>query len=221
MRKELNISLDKNTNKIFQKIFKLQKESGVYNAIFSESLCVVSKYPKKVHRNKSNDLHNVNGCSVEWNYYSPLTNFKCFYVNGRNIDEKLINESFSKEDLINEKNEDVKAAMITIIKEREGDEGLLNFLNAIIVDEQILNHFDGYSESVKLWKTKEKYSILQDRHGNMNQPYCWSEIRCPSTKSTYLIENSADFIDAKEALSWLRPSFVPQDLKYKWHHSAN
>src|SRR3546814_20012112 len=35
----------------------LYEKSGVYSAVFSELVCVVSKYPKKVHRNENNDMH--------------------------------------------------------------------------------------------------------------------------------------------------------------------
>lgn len=221
VRKELGIKLDKETNNIFQKTFKLQKESGIYNAIFSEALCVISKYPKKVHRNESFDLHNVNGSAVEWSSFSNETSFYCFYVNGRQVEKSLIESEFSKNDVIQENNEDVKAAMISIIKEREGDQGLLSFLDAVIVDEQEITHFEGYIEKIRLYKTKESYDILQDRHGVMGQPYCWSEIKCPSTGSTYLIENSADFTDALEAVKFLRPSFIPQELAYQWAEFAN
>ena len=111
--------------------------------------------------------------------------------------------------------------MITIIKERDGDKGLLDFLGAIVVDEKEIEHFNGYKETVRLYKTKETYDILQDRFGNIGQPYCWSEIVCPSTGTTYLIENSADFIDAEDALKWLRPSFVPEELLYRWEEFAS
>jgi len=217
----LNIDLSKKVNDMFQRAFKLQRESGIYSEIFSEALCVISKYPKKVNRNESNDLHCVDGPAVEWNHFSEHTNFECYFVNGRNVERELIENTFTKEDLINESNEDKKAAMITIIKEREGQEGLLKFLGAKVVDEKQIEHFEGYKETVRLYKTKENYEILQDRFGNMGQPYCWSEIVCPSTGTTYLIENSADFTDAEEALKWLRPSFVPQELLYRWEAFAN
>jgi hypothetical protein len=55
----------------------------------------------------------------------------------------------------------------------------------------------------------------------MGQPYCWSEMTCPSTGTTYLIENSADFTDAVEAMKFLRPALIPDDLEYKWKSFAN
>ena len=116
---------------------------------------------------------------------------------------------------------DLKSSLTKVFSVSQKGEPTKVFLNGIVVDEKILNHFEGYKETVRLYKTKEKYPILQDRFGNMNQPYCWSEIKCPSTGSTYLIENSADFKDAEKALAWLRPSFVPEELTYKWTQFAN
>ena len=198
--------------------------SGVYSAIFSELVCVVSKYPKMVHRNPNNDLHNVTGDAVEWGFSTDLTKFDCSYINGRQVPRWVINEYgapgyFSK--FLKEENEDIKAAIITLIKDMDGNEGLLKFLNASLVDEKHITHFEGYTETIRLYKTKERYTFLQDRNGKMNQPYCWSEMVCPSTGSTYLIDNSADFTCAIEAAKFLRPSFVPMELTYQWALSAN
>jgi hypothetical protein len=44
----------------------------------------------------------------------------------------------------------------------------LKFLNAVEVDKQTVIHNNGYSEALTLYKTKEKYSILQDSKGNTN-----------------------------------------------------
>jgi hypothetical protein len=56
-----------------------------------------------------------------------------------------------------------------------------------------------------------------DRNGVFDQPYCWVEMQCPSTGQTYLLDQSADFTDAVEAMKFFRPTFVPNDLKYEWY----
>ena len=195
--------------------YKKLLETGIYELYVFDGLCVICEMPK-VFQNTDKQLHNVNGPAAQWR-----DGWGQYFVNGRSVEKDLIEKGFSKHDLIREENEDKKAAMIMIVKERDGDKGLLNFLEAVIVDEKKILHFEGYEETVRLYKTKEIYDILQDRHGNMGQPYCWSEIICPSTNSTYLIENSADFTDAEEALKFLRPSFIPSDLLYKWEAFAN
>ena len=214
------MKIDAPINVMLDSWSELYDKSGVYSAIFSELVCVVSKFPKKVHRNATNDMHYVTGPAIEWGQNTDITGFNGYYLNGRNVPEWVVGpvtfEQFSRET-----NEDIKAAVITVIKERDGNEGLLKFLNAVLVDEKVIAHFEGYSETVRLYKTKEKYSFLQDHKGNLNQPYCWSEMVCASTGSTYLIDNSAAFKDAVEAMKFLRPSFVPMELEYRWRHSAN
>ena len=191
-------------------------KNGIYYTLTFENVAITSRPPISVIKNEEDVLHNVNGPSVIFK-----DGYSIYNINGRDIPEKLITSTFKKEDLIDEKNEDIKAAMVTIIKERYGDQGLLDFLEAVLVDEKTIKHTEDYSEIVRLYKTKETYSILQDRHGNMGQPYCWSEIVCPSTGQVYLIENSADFTNALEAVKWLRPSFVPSELLYTWENFAN
>ena len=122
--------------------------------------------------------------------------------------------------LNNEKNEDIRASIITLIKERSGNEGLMKFLNATLVDEKKVEHENGYSETLRIWKTKQKYSFLVDSKGNTNVPYAWIEMICPSTGQTYLIDTCPTFKDAIECAKWHRPKMVPSSVPYVWQ-SAN
>ena len=212
--KELNI--EHKSKKTLEKLYWLFLMSDISRCKFYKGVVVVLRNPNNISFVDSR-LHNVNGPAYTYATGKPGG----YFVNGRKVDEQLIEGSFTLQDVINEENEDIKSAMITIIKERHGDKGLLDFLGAVVVDEKEVEHFDGYKETLRLYKTKERYDILQDRNGNFNQPYTWSEMVCPSTGSTYLIENSADFNCALEAAKWLRPTFVPQELKYQWESFAN
>ena len=209
--------IDHDKSGILDKLYGLINKTFISRCYFTNKYVLVLKTPKTVEFNSDDVLHNVNGPSYTFN--GNDNNF--YHINGREVPEKYITEPITKEMFLNETDEDLKACMITIIKERDGNEGLLKFLNAELIDEQKLTHFDGYDEIIKLYKTKESYSFLQNRHGEFNQKYCWTEITCPSTNSTYLIDNSADFTDALEALKFLRPSFVPEDLSYVWENFAN
>ena len=202
----------------------LYQKSGVYSAIFSELLCVVSKYPMKVYRNANNDLHSTNECAVKWGYSTEMTKFDCHYVNGRNISSKLFNEvvsgSITFSDFKKIENEDEKGVIMTIIKENNGNEGLLKFLGAVEVDKKKIKHTESYSETIRLLKTKERYSFLQNSKGEENQPYAWIEMICPSTGTTYLIDTCPSFTDALECAKWHRPKNVPSSVEYLWQ-SAN
>ena len=182
IRDEFNLPLT--VSDTFDKFHKLQKESGIYCALFLEDYCIVSKYPKMVHRNTNNDLHNVNGNAVEWGYSSPKTKWECHYVNGRHIESSVFNEvingkfTFAKFKKL--ENEDLKGIIMSIIRERDGNDGLIKFLKAKIVDSKEITHENGYTEKIKLYKTKETFSFVQNSKGELNQPYAWIHMVCPS-----------------------------------------
>jgi hypothetical protein len=97
---------------------------------------------------------------------------------------------------------------------------LIEFLGAVKVDEQELTHANGYVETLKLYKTKERYAEAQNSKGQENQPYAWIEMKCPSTGQTYLIDTCPTFNDVVECAKWHRPTGVPMNLNYIWQ-SAN
>ena len=203
---------------------RLYEDSNIYSAIFSELICVVSKYPKHVSKNQENDLHNITTSAVEWGYSTDLTKWGCFYVNGRNISptlfNKVINKQFTFNDFKKLTNEDEKACVLTVIKENEGNEGLMHFLNATCINSKTIKHENGYEELLELYQTKEKFDILQNSKGEFNQPYAWIKMTCPSTKSTYLIDTCPTFTDVVECAKWHRPKMVPTSVNYIWQ-SAN
>jgi hypothetical protein len=190
-----------------------------YLQIQMDKVCIVSKYPKKIIRNSNNDLHCTNGYAIEF-----ADGYGQHYINGRFIEEEIFNECDS---LINAKisfhkntNEDIRAAIITIIKENFGNQGLLDMLDAVMVDEKTIKHNGDYEEIVRIYKTKTKYSFLQNSKGELDQPYAWIEFTCPSTKSIYLIDTCPTFTDAIECAKWHRPNNVPDSVDYTWY-SAN
>jgi hypothetical protein len=189
-------------------MYNLINKTYISRCYFTKGYVLVLRTPSRIIRNEIG-FHSVHEAAIQFK-----GNYNMYYVNGRKVSEDIIKLNFTFEDFLKEENEDIKAAMLTVIKEKKGQEELLKFLQAELIDEKEIKHSSGHTEIVRLYKTKEKYSFLQDRHGNMNQPYCWSEMTCPSTGSIYLIENSADFTDAIEAMKFLRPSFIPNELKY-------
>jgi hypothetical protein len=213
---EINVTLD-SWNNMFE-------EANIYSAIFSELVCIVSKYPRQIHRNANNDLHSTTTSAVDWAYSTELTKWDCCYVNGRQISSetlnKVVSDQFTFQEFIKLTNEDEKGIILSIIKENKGNEGLLVFLNAIEVDKQVVNHANGYTEVLKLFKTKERYSFLMNSKGEENQPYAWIGMICPSTGTQYLIDTCPTFKDAVEAAKWHRPERIPKSVPYLWQ-SAN
>ena len=84
---------------------------------------------------------------------------------------------------------------------------------------KILN--DVEEEIINLYKTKESYSFLQDKNGHMNVPYAWTEMTCPSTGQTYLIDTCPTFTSALESMKFHRPKFVPIEVEYNWSDFTN
>ena len=198
---------------------ELYDKSGVYSAIFSELVCVVSKFPKYVHRNENNDLHSLSGSSVEWSNSCDISKFDCYYINGRNMPDwifnKVNNNTITKEEFINERNEDIKAGIYELI-EAKGEGSMLTFLDATEIDNQTIVHSDGSLETLILYKTKETFSEEEDLNGNTNVPLAWIKMTCPSTSTNYLIPTDSSFNNAVDAAKFARPSIIPNELEYSW-----
>lgn len=214
IRKEFGIKLS--INEDFQNFRTKQKESGIYLAIYSEALCVVCKYPKKIHWNSEDRLHNTNGSAIEWNSFSELTKFNCYYINGRNVDSWVFETGFTKDQFLKEENEDTRAAMYEIIESR-GEGSMLKFLEAEEYNKETIVHRNGDLEEIILYRTKETFPELQDIKGNENVPLCWLRLSCPSTGQVYLIATDASFKTASEAARFHRPEEIPFDLEYTWN----
>jgi len=194
------------------------KNSSISRCYFTENICLVLRMPSKIIRNDIG-FHSAFEPSIQFD-----GNDGYYYLNGRRIPdwvfENYNNKTLTKDMFIEEKNEDIKAGIITLIKEREGNEGLLKFLDAKIVDEKNIYHSNDYSEILRLYKTNESYDFLVNRHGENNNPYSWLEMSCPSTGQIYLIDTCPTFNDVLECAKWHRPKFVPNSVPYIWQ-SAN
>jgi hypothetical protein len=185
---------------------------------FTDKACLVLRMPCKILRNEVG-FHSATEPAIQF-----VGGYGAYYLNGRHVPNWVF-EDYEKGELTFDKflaqdNEDIKAGIITLIKEREDNEGLLKFLNAYVVDEQKVVHENGYSETLTLYKTREVYPFLVDENGNQNQPYAWLRMVCPSTGQVYLIDTSASFNDAVECAKWHRPKGVPSSVPYTWQ-SAN
>jgi hypothetical protein len=214
--KEFNIPFSKADD--LEWFYNHINQASISRCYYTDKVCLVLRMPSRIIRNEIG-FHSAEEPAIQF-----VGGYGVYYLNGRRIPnwvfEKYENKTLNVNDLIKEKNEDIKAGIITLVKEREGNEGLMKFLNATIVDEQEVNHANGYSETLRLWKTKKKFKFLVDKDGNENQPYAWIEMICPSTGQTYLIDTCPSFKDAVACAKWHRPKAVPESVPYVWQ-SAN
>jgi len=187
--------------------------NNISRAYFTKLFVLVLKTPRYIRRNNIG-FHSVDLPAIEWD------NYKMYYINGRRIQEdifkRISDKVYTFDDFIYLQDEDIKATVISMISEKHGHDYLKDFLGAFIADEQTIDHTSGYSETVRLWKTKEKYPFLCDINDNPNQPYAWLELHCPSSDSVYMIQTSAHFDSAIECCKYHRPNVIPMELSYNF-----
>lgn len=121
----------------------------------------------------------------------------------------------TKEQFINENDEDVKAGIYEVM-ESKGEGTMLSFLGAKEVDKQTVVHGDSSIEELTLYKTTERFKEEEDLNGNSPCPLAWIKMICPSTSTTYLIPTDSSFNNAIDAAKFARPTIVPQELEYNW-----
>lgn len=205
-----------------QKCFGLQRESCVYSATYMNYLCIVCKYPKRIHVDANNNLHNPLGPAFDWDTTTGLP-LEAHYIHGRNFPrtlfEKVVGGEYTKEDFTKETNEDTKGIVYSI-KEAQRSGSMLEFLGASEFHRESIVHKNGRIEEAVLFRTKEKFSELRDLAGNTGVPLCWLQMECPTTGTKYLVATDPSFKKAGEALKYHRPSEVPITHPYSWA-SAN
>jgi len=198
----------------------LYHNSGVYSAIFSELVCVVSKYPKMVHRNPNNDLHNINGCAVEWSNLTDNTSFECFYINGFNIPKdifyKIKLKEYTVEEFFNEHNEEIKSSAIALMQECFGDSYIVDFFSKNL--KEIDTYVDKKTEDKLIGTTKSMnigvYTLFKGKISNVEISYvrCY----CPSTDRMFFLGVENKHTNAKDAIASLYrvPKKLKQHIKY-------
>ena len=192
--------------------------ANIAKGCFAEGIALVLRMPTYVHLNDEG-LHNAFGPAIAYED-GPSRN----YLNGRHVEDWIFDDYHKGEltlaKFMSQDNEDVRAAITTLISEREGDEGLMKFLEAELIDEKTIEHSEDYMETVRLYRTKESFSMFNDQHGNENVPAAWIQMACPSTHQVYMIPTCPTFDDAVDCMKWHRPEGVPSSVPYQWQ-SAN
>ena len=213
IRKEFN--LDLTINEDFQECFKLHSESGIYSAIFSEAVCVISKYPLEIYQNKENNyaLNNLEKNAVVWsNSFAPLD---CYYVNGVNISKelffKLKNKEYTFDEWSKEENEEVKSLVLFYFEEQFGGEYVCRFLSEHLSEIDTYTHIkeEKYLEGTTKNSNIGVYTLFKGNINNIDIAYvrCY----CPSTDRIFFLGVNEDITNAKDAIASLCQ--IPLDLK--------
>lgn len=214
LKEEFNIVVDKGLDKDIDFLYENVNKASIAKVYITDEIIFVLRMPSKIIRNEEFFHAPFNEGAIQY----PGEHF--YYLNGRRVDNDLYESYFDKSltfnDFVQLQNEEDKAAIITLIKENEGNEGVMKFLGAKLVDEQVIQHTPEYSETQKLYRTEQKFNWANDSKGNSNVQLAWNEMQCPSTGQTYLIETCPTFNSVIESAKWLRPKQIPFELDYKW-----
>lgn len=215
--KEFDMKLSKNQEHL-EWLYEHVKQSSVSRAFFCDKVCLVLRMPSRIIRNNIG-FHSVYEPAIQ---FGP--DFSLYYINGRRVDEEIFKNyeagTLTFEMFQKEQNEDVRASIATLIIEREGHEGFMRFLGARVIASSVIKHAGDYTETIRLFRTSQKYPEAQNSKGDINQPYAWVEFTCPSTGQVYCIPTCPTLNDAVAAAKFCRPSNVPYSLPYVWQ-SAN
>jgi len=193
----------------------LYEESNVYSAIFSELVCIVSKYPKKIHTNDSFLLHNTDVAAIEWGNSTDITNWDCYYVNGRNISkdnfDKIKKQTYTIDDFFKETNEEIKSVCLQFMIELYGDSYIATFFSSVLkeVDTYVNKKDDKFLEGTTKGMNVGVYTLFK---GELND-YSIAYVRCycPSSDRMFYLGVEDKHNNAKDAIASLYT--VPNKLK--------
>jgi hypothetical protein len=144
-------------------------DSNIYDMIQMDGLCIVIEMPTIVNINENKRLHSETLEAVKFS-----DGYSVFAWNGIIIPEKWIKEkeSIAKDDIIKETNAEKRRCLQEIL----GSKRYAELLNIQVIDEDV----DQYGYPIKLWRTKEIDTII-------NEHIYFLNVICNSTKREYYL----------------------------------
>ena len=202
--------IDLLNNPNFKKYKQLIK-SGVFQAYEYENYVFAIQPPTKILRNEQGQLNSINEKAFEWS-----DGYGFYYINGFELSEeiflKIKDNNYTIEDFTKETNEEVKAAIINYISQKEGEEGVYRFFSkflkekdTFVNDKQKNNYLSGTTES----STIGVYTLFKGFIDDNDIAYvrCY----CPSTDRMFFLGVDPSHENAKDAIASLYR--VPKILK--------
>ena len=196
-------------NKKFNQ-FQSLIESGVYDMLQYENLCIVCPLPVYISRNSEGRLHSLDNSAIRWK-----DDYEQHYIQGVFITpilfDKLSKEQYSFNDFIKEENEEIKAACMFFIREKFGESALYRFFEQNLKEENTYTHKK--DESLLIGTTGSMkigvYTLFKGKFGEIEIAYvrCY----CPSTDRMFYLGVEPTFTNAKDAIASLYR--VPRVLK--------
>jgi hypothetical protein len=180
---------------------------------FYEGIAVIVRPPTTITKNIEGRLHDASGPAIKFRNGTSM-----YFIRGRAMPEKIFTEPITMESFMAEQNEDIRAGMYEVL---EAKNGFADMAGAEVFSEETIVHEGGYTETISLYKTKEKFKGAMDAlTSEENVQLAWLKLTCPSTGQQYMIPSFPSFKTATEAAQYHRPEGIPVGMEYKWN-SAN
>lgn len=176
----------------------------------NKDFVIVCARPIMINKNLNNQLHSITQKSIEypdgWGLYS---------FNGITIKEELfnqlINKTYTFEQWLVEKNEEIKSLVLAFYEEKFGGEFVFRFLSEYLkevdnyVDKKNKQYLKGVIDSMNIGV----YTLFKGSINNINISYvrCY----CPSTDRMFFLGVHPDIKTAKDAIASLCQ--IPLQLK--------
>jgi hypothetical protein len=166
-------------------------ESGVFNMIQLDGLCVVSSLPKYVKRNQSYAMHSTNSSAIEFR-----DGYKQHYLNGIFFPEdlwtKVISKKMSFKEILEIVDVDQRNQALLLVGDEQRDEWLKH-VKAEVIDEYTKQTINGNPVYYKLYKIPK---------GDVFRDDCYAMwYTCPSTNKQNF-SRVPQFNTVAEAMAW-------------------
>jgi len=194
--------------------FKMLLNSGIYEMITLDGLCVVCSMPKVI-QDAENRLHSVSKPAVIFK-----DGFSMNYIHGVFIKDdmwsKLQDGTYSFEDWLKEENEEVKTACLAFMDEKHGSEYVYRFLSEHIkeVDNFVDKKDEKYLEGTTKGMNVGVYTLFKGSWGDIELAFvrCY----CPSTDRMFFLSVDPVNFSARDAIASLYriPDKVRGEIKY-------
>ena len=188
-------------NKDFD-IYEEMLNSGIFITYCYENVVFAVHPATKILRDEQGNLNSIEGKAFEFRDGTGL-----YSLNGFTIPEDLFlslkNETYTVKMFFNERNEEVKSAVISFIQQTKGDEGVFRFFESSMkkVDDYVDAKEDIYMEGTTKGMNIGVYSLFKGEINNTKIAYvrCY----CPSTDRMFFLGVEPKHDNAKDAIASL------------------
>ena len=167
----------------FKEFLKI-KQTGIYDMIQLDGLCVVCEMPKHIHRDELNRLHCEDGYAIKWDDGYALS-----YWHGIKVPDKLTHfpEEINQEDIKKESNAEIRRCY----QEALGDDRYAELLGVVTLEKTT----DRSGRELLLKETR-------DPDPSINEKIKYIVVSDTSTERQYYLCVPPEITSARQGLAW-------------------